>query len=156
VEVAVRPLRSDEIPTAASLIARVFDRDIAPLYRAEGVREFLSYASPESLARKMRADLAILVAEDAAGAMVGLVGFRDHSHISLLFVEENRQRRGIGRQLVDAAVRACKEADPSLTDLTVNASPNSVKAYESLGFVAEGSEQEMNGIRFVPMRLSVG
>jgi GNAT superfamily N-acetyltransferase len=155
VKLAVRALRPDELPAAADLIARVFERDIAPLYSAEGVREFLSYASPTSLARRMEANLTILIAEDADGAMVGVVGVRDHSHISLLFVEGKHQRRGIGRRLVDTAVQICKEVNPSLGDLTVNASPNSVEAYASLGFVAEGPEQETNGIRFMPMRLSV-
>ncbi len=152
----VRALRPDEIPTAADLVAGVFTQSVAPLYRAEGIREFLSYASHDSLERRLRENLEVLVAVDDVEAIVGVVGIRDHSHISLLFVEGEDQRRGIGRRLVAAAVAACQDADPGLAEVTVNASPNSVEAYQRYGFIARGPEQEKNGIRFVPMSLTVG
>jgi GNAT superfamily N-acetyltransferase len=152
----IRSLRPNEVSVAADLVGRVFMQSIAPLYDEQGIREFLSYSSPDSLERRLRENLALLVAVDAAEAIVGVVGFRDDRHISLLFVEGEDQRRGIGGRLIAAAVEACKEADPSITAITVNASPNSVGAYEKYGFDATGPEQEKNGIRFVPMSLPLG
>jgi GNAT superfamily N-acetyltransferase len=156
VQFEVRALRPDEVPTAAELVGRVFMECVAPLYSAEGIKEFLSYASPEALTRRLRSQLEILVAVDEGEVIVGVVGVRDHCHISLLFVESGFQRMGIGRRLVEAVVEACKEVNPIPTEVTVNASPNSVEAYERYGFIARGPDQEKNGIRFVPMGLTIG
>jgi len=35
--------------------------------------------------------------------------------------------------------------------ITVNSSPYAVKIYEKLGFVPDGNEQMVDGIRFTPM-----
>ena len=152
----LRPIRPDEIPAAARLVASVFQKCVAPLYGREGIREFMSYASPEAFAQRLRADHVGFVVVDEPAAILGVVEIRANRHISLLFVEAESQRRGIGRRLVAAAIEACKAARPDLTTVSVHASPNSVKAYERFGFVATEPEQEKKGIRFVPMVLSVG
>ncbi len=46
-------------------------------------------------------------------------------------------------------------AAPGVRELTVNASPNAVLAYERLGFTPAGPEQTVNGIRFIPMALAL-
>ena len=43
-----------------------------------------------------------------------------------------------------------------LREVTVHSTPNAVEANEQLGFHAEGREQNMRGIRFIPMRLYLG
>ncbi len=69
----------------------------------------------------------------------------------MLFVEGSHQRRGIARGLIRAtAIRASRDGQPAL-GFTVNSSLSAIGAYEQLGFVAVGPEQEVRGIRFVPM-----
>ncbi|MCL5108645.1 MAG: GNAT family N-acetyltransferase [Chloroflexi bacterium] len=96
----------------------------------------------------------MLLAE-ARDQVVGAVEVRENRHISLLFVEGRLQRRGIARSLLKAAVGICLMAAPGVRELTVNASPNAVLAYERLGFTPAGPEQTVNGIRFIPMALAL-
>lgn len=155
-DLEIRAIEVDEIPQAARLVVLVFQQSVAPLYVAEGVKEFMAYASPEALSRRLGGDHVAFVATKAPGRVVGVVEVRDHRHVSLLFVDRALQRRGIGRRLLLKAIEACREANPEVKALTVNASPNSVGAYERLGFESTGGEQERNGIRFVPMSLILG
>jgi predicted GNAT family N-acyltransferase len=145
-----------DVQEAAHLVAEVFTTDVAPSYKAEGVSEFLRYAAPEALAARLVKGNAALLAEDQHHELVGVAEVRDFSHISLLFVRGAKQRQGIGRALVSGAVQLCRDRRPDGATITVNASPNSVDAYERYGFVSTGPEQERNGIRFVPMALVIG
>lgn len=89
-----------------------------------------------------------LVVAEVGTTLAGLLELRDESHVAMLFVESACQRRGIGRALLRAAFGP--EADwPSLT---VNSAPGAEGAYERLGFVATGPEEERNGMRYLPMR----
>jgi GNAT superfamily N-acetyltransferase len=136
------------------LVCRVFDECIAPEYEANGVREFHDYVYPEGLAARAAQGHFVLLAE-ARGELVGALEVRDHQHVSLLFVDKKLQRRGIARSLLKAAVGICLMGAPGVRELTVNSSPNSVPAYERLGFTATGPEETVNGIRFVPMVLAL-
>lgn len=60
-----------------------------------------------------------------------------------------RKRQGVAKGLLQAAFPLA--VAPEVLTITVNASPNSVAAYQSLGFRATTPEQVENGIRFVPM-----
>ena len=60
-----------------------------------------------------------------------------------------------GRELLRRSIALCCTQQPSITDISVNSSPNAVPVYEKLGFVRQQSEQENNGIRFVPMQLAL-
>jgi len=140
---------------AADLVRRVFIEHVAPLYMAEGIGEFQAYASPEGFKTRLGTRHAGFVAENQSAHIVGLVEIRDSSHLSLLFVSSLQQRRGIGRALVQEAMDLCRKATPPYPAITVNASPNSVRAYERFGFVPTGPEQERNGIRFVPMEMAL-
>jgi GNAT superfamily N-acetyltransferase len=150
----IRVAGSADIEHVARLVADVFGRDVAPGYKTEGVEEFNRYATSLGMAARMHEGHVILVAEDGPRKVVGMVEVRDFSHISMLFVTGSMQRRGIGRELVTRAVEMCRERNPGASTITVNASPNSVNAYEHFGFRSSGGEQERNGIRFVPMALA--
>jgi GNAT superfamily N-acetyltransferase len=78
---------------------------------------------------------------------------RDHKHVALFFVDSEHQRRGIGRELFRKALEHCSRHDFSTSQITVNASPNSVNAYKNLNFKPTSKEQCINGIRFVPMTM---
>ncbi len=132
---------------AADLIARVFREFVAPLFAAEGQREFLAYAGPARLAARLGRNHRILVAITGR-RIVGVIEVRGRSHVSLLFVEGADQRRGIARGLLRAAFQ---DAGGARRRITVNASPNSVAAYERLGFRVQGPERAKKGVRFRPM-----
>jgi ribosomal protein S18 acetylase RimI-like enzyme len=155
-KIVIRESREDEIRDVVRLIKECFDRFIAPLYPEEGVHEFHSYIEPEAIAQRLRENHTLLIAlESTKGRIVGALLLRAPSHISMFFVSSEFQGRGIGKQLFHLASEICRKTDPSLANISVNASPNSVEFYERLGFVAHGEEQIINGIRFLPMEFKM-
>ncbi len=135
------------------LVRQVFDSNVAPLYSAEGNEEFYRYIKLEDFLQRIRTNHRVFVARDSSGSVVGVVEIRDCFHISLLFVRDDLQRSGIGRSLVEQAITVAKAAGS--VSMTVNSSPNAVTSYESFGFRVVAEEQLMNGIRFIPMALTL-
>ncbi|MBI3976836.1 MAG: GNAT family N-acetyltransferase [Chloroflexi bacterium] len=136
------------------LVARVFGECIAPLYSAEGIEEFLKYPRPELLLRRSQMDHFVLLAW-SADEVVGMIEMRDYHHVALFFVDTRCQHRGIGKQLLHRSLEICLRPRPDLRAVSVNASPNSVAVYRTLGFRETSSEQVANGIRFTPMVLEL-
>ena len=152
--VKIKLMGPGEEHVVSNLVTSTFQHDIAPFYSPEGVREFLSYASPEALKdRQTKNHLAIVASQNES--VVGFLELRDFSHIALLFVAVEHQQEGIGRLLLEEALRLIRAHQPAAREVTVNASPNAVTAYERFGFRAAGEMQTKNGIGFLPMRLSL-
>jgi GNAT superfamily N-acetyltransferase len=134
------------------LVLRVFHEAIAPMFPEQGVREFTTYVQMESLRTRSLADHFVLRAR-TAGEVVGMIEIRGCRHVSLLFVDGRFQRRGLARELLRRALETCRSRGIESMEVTVNSSPNSVRAYERLGFRPTSPEQESNGIRFTAMTL---
>lgn len=149
-----RPMQMGEENDVCSLVDRVFDEFIAPLYSAEGVQEFRKYVQPKLLQSRSQADHFVLLAL-AENAIVGMIEVRGNAHISLLYVDSSFQHQGIGRELLRRSLDICLRHRPELREITVNSSPNSVSVYEALGFKARSGEQVVSGIRFTPMALEL-
>ena len=150
----IRPARSDEYQEVSDLVLRVFDLDVAPLYVAEGIEVFHSYSHAAAMRERADAGHMILVAE-LEGRLVGAAEVRDFNHLSLLFVEHQCQRNGIGRILFREILRICRAHNPDLKAMTVHSSPNAVEAYKRLGFLATSAMQRKNGIDFFPMVIEI-
>ena len=69
--------------------------------------------------------------------------------IKVIFVDDRFHRMGIGRLLVESALKNCHT-----NKMTVNSSPYAVKIYRALGFVEVDTEQISDGIRYIPMTYS--
>ena len=150
--VKIRLMQPGEETSVSDLIVTTFQRDVAPLYIEQGIREFLSYVTPEAiLSRQARKHVMLVAIQDVD--LVGALELREYKHVSLFFVEATRQRKGIGRQLMEEALQLCKTRQPGIHEISVNASPNAVEAYKRFGFHATGELQVKNGIGFVPMTL---
>lgn len=134
------------------MIARSFHEFVAPDYSDEGVEAILDYIAPDALAEHVKENCSSIVAL-ADDQIVGLIEVRNHDHISLLFVDENYQQRGISRELLKRAIELCQKHAPHVTELTVNSSPYAVPIYARLGFEQTGPEEIRNGVRFTPMTL---
>lgn len=147
-----RRMRRGEEQAVAGLANRVFDRTVASDMTPEGVAEFRRWASAGLIARRSRADHAVLVASEG-DSLCGMIEIRQGRHVAMLFVE--RAGEGIGRELMRRAVKLCRRQTPGLERITVNSAPGAVGAYRRMGFAARGEEQIRNGIRFVPMSLEL-
>lgn len=149
-----RLMKPGEESGVFDLVFRTFSEFIAPHYSRAGVLEFLKYIRPAYLLERLQKDHFVLLAT-AQRKIIGVVEVRGNSHISLLFVDRQFQRRGVASELLRRMLRICLKKKPDLSRITVNASPNSVKIYKHLGFRQESLEQTKNGIRFTPMALGL-
>jgi ribosomal protein S18 acetylase RimI-like enzyme len=135
------------------LVRQVFDSNVAASYSIEGNQEFYKYLRHEGFLHRIEFNHQVFVAKDSAHQIVGAVEIRDSFHISLLFVRDGFQRSGIGRALVEQAIKIARAADA--VSMTVNSSPNAVGSYESFGFRVVAEEQIVKGIRYIPMALTL-
>ena len=150
--VTFRMMTPEDAAAVSQLVTQVFDAAIAPLYSPEGVREFHAYAAPEAIQERAGANHFVALAESDS-MLAGVAEVRDNSHLAMFFIAEGFQRIGLGRELLSRVVATCLMSKPELESMTVHASPNSIGAYERLGFVATGPEETVNGIRLTPMVL---
>lgn len=151
---SIRPMKQGEEIITCRLVVEVFNEFVARHYSEEGVSEFLKYIDPDLMSRRVISDHFVLMAEKD-GSLVGIIEVRGFNHISLLFVSKEAQRKGIAKRLLNEALQICSRNNPNLTHVSVHSSPNSIEAYEHLGFRSEGSEKLEHGIRYVPMILQV-
>jgi ribosomal protein S18 acetylase RimI-like enzyme len=147
-------MRLGEEDSVCRLIEECFNKFIAPEYTETGVREFLNYVNPQFLNHRVQRNHIVLVALNG-DQLIGAIELRSYNHISLLFVKTEYQNMGIAKKLLNLSLELCKRANPSLAHIDVNSSPNAVRIYEKLGFTQTDIEQEVNGIRFTPMKLSI-
>lgn len=85
----------------------------------------------------------------------GLIALRDGTHLYQLFVRSGLHRQGIGKMLWQRMLMDWPNPWPRPKQISVNASPYGLPAYESFGFEPTGPRTEINGIAFVPMSFSL-
>lgn len=135
-----------------TFIKGVFNQFVAPDFSQEGIEEFMKYIQPDALITHLKSNHFALIA--ALGSkIIGIIAVRDYNHVALFFVDSRYQRKGIGKELFRKALEVCNRNMVKTSQITVNASPNSIAAYKKLNFEPTGKEQCVNGIRFVPMSL---
>lgn len=125
-------------------------------YEDMGILILLSfYPAEEQIEERVQSGEMVFFGAYEESELVGVIAMREGFHVSLLFVEKNRQRQGIGKKLIRRGVAYCLEKNPQLKAITVSASPKGKRAYEAMGFRALTPEQEKQGMRFTPMRLEL-
>lgn len=140
--VSVIKINQEEYPQALSLVWRVFQKYEAPDYTTEGVEEFYKSIHDEKYLSKLR-----MYGAFDGNEMLGVIATRNEgTHIALFFVDGEHHRKGIGKQLFQAALMECCS-----DKMTVNSSPYAVPVYHKLGFIDTDTEQVVNGLRFTPM-----
>ena len=154
VSISIRSMKPGEEEGVCRLVRKVFLDFVAPLYEQEGVEEFLRYADPVLMAKRIQSNHFALIAEENE-KLIGAIEMRDFNHISLLFVAREMQRQGIGKQLLQEVLTIARRYEPDLSEVEVHSSPNAVDAYERLGFQAVGSAKLEHGICFIPMRMRI-
>lgn len=135
-----------------NLVARSFNEFIAPDFPDEGIEEFFGYSNPRALVKRSDGNHFVLVAE-AEGSITGMIEIREMRHVSMLFVDKAFHRRGIGKELLTAALDKIKSDRNAPKKVTVHSSRFAVPFYESLGFVRTGEEKIIHGVIHIPMAL---
>ena len=150
-EIVYQPLGTKREPEAEKLVLSVFDALVAPCFTEQGCKTFHDFVRGFAFSRRPQERFTLAALRQ--GKVVGIIEVLEGSHVALFFVSPELQGQGIGGSLMKMAVEQCRKDNRGLTALTVNSSPNAVRAYERMGFAATSTEQEKDGIRFVPMTM---
>ena len=152
-DILIRKITADEVDCAMALALEVFMLFEAPDYGPAGVETFKNdiVENPEYLENARKGTCPIYGGFDGE-TLVALIGMRSKTHINLVFTRKEYHRRGIARAIFNYLLQDVTQEDPSLEALTLNSSPYGLPFYLSVGFVPQGEEQTMNGIRFTPMK----
>lgn len=155
--IVIRKITSNEVESAMRLALEVFMQFEAPDYHPSGVETFKRdiVENPEYLEKARQGVCPIYGAFDENN-IVALMGMRsDRKHINLVFTKKEYHRRGIARAVFYYLLNDLLKENPSLEALTLNSSPYGLPFYLAIGFIPLSEEQEINGIRFTPMKYIV-
>ena len=150
----IRKITCDEVKSAMDLALEVFMQFEAPDYNPSGVDTFKKdiVENPEYLENARRGICPIYAAFDG-DKMVALMGMRSNKkHINLVFTKKEYHRKGIAKAIFNYLLNDVLKENPTLDELTLNSSPYGLPFYLAIGFVPLSEEQEINGIRFTPMK----
>lgn len=138
----IRKIRDNEMKEALDLVWRTFLEFEAPDYTEDGIKEF-----KRTIDDKLWLSKLVFYGAFEGDKLLGVIATKDFEHISLFFVDGNHHKKGIGRKLFQ------KVCDLNQSGFyTANSSPYAKGVYEHLGFVYLSGEQNVNGLRFYPMR----
>ncbi|MBO5121381.1 MAG: GNAT family N-acetyltransferase [Bacilli bacterium] len=138
----IRRINDNEIKLALDLVWDVFLKFEAKDYIDEGIQLFKDSIDNKDFISKMEFFGAFL-----NNKLVGVISTRDKCHISLLFVNEEFHKQGIGKSLINYILKFNEQ-----NFITVNSSIYGKSFYEHLGFVCLSNEQNVKGLRFYPMK----
>ncbi len=129
---SVRNMRRWEASEVLQFVLSIFEKHLFPGY-------------PETLwtnTYKLVTEEYLLVSNESAfawvaeidGKIVGMVKIKRGNHISLLFVKEEYWGTGIGRILLDAAIKEISSRIEPVTCVTLNSSTFALEFYKKAGF----------------------
>lgn len=137
----VRILRGHEVHEANCLIMKMFDKYIA----VDCLKESQQALNDENILALMKAGILIMIGAFINEQMVGVIGIKNLEDIQILFVDEKYQRQSIGTTLMNQAKKLMYGT------IHVQANVQAVAFFQQNGFVIEGPEQIVNGLKTVAM-----
>ncbi len=152
--IIIRKITESEVLDAMSLALEVFMEFEAPDYHPSGVETFKRdiVENPEFIENAKRGICPIYGAFHEE-KLVALMGMRSSkTHINLVFTKKEYHRKGIASAIFKYLLSDIQSLMPDISEITLNSSPYGLPFYLKLGFIPLADEQEINGIRFTPMK----
>ncbi len=146
----IKSLDYISINDAIKLTLEVFMEFEAPEYSEEGIKTFTDYVTSDETRQIFLNSSNIFLGCYYKKQLVGIIAFRDDSHVSLLFVDKNHHRKGIATRLMKKAVKITKKK--GVREITLNSSPYAVPFYHRFGFVDTDTQLLTDGIKYTPMK----
>ncbi len=146
----IKSIDYSTIDDAIKLILEVFMEFEAPEYSDEGIKTFTVYVTSDETRQILLNGTNIFFGCYHKKQLIGVVAFRNDSHISLLFVDKNYHRKGIATRLMKKAVKITKKK--GVSEITLNSSPYAVPFYHRFGFVDTDTQLLTDGIKYTPMK----
>lgn len=150
----IRKISSNEVAEAMKLALEVFMQFEAPVYDPSGIETFKrDIVENSTFIDNVKNGLCPIYAAFDNDKMVALIGMRSNkTHINLVFTKKEYHRKGIATAIFNYLLKDLLKENPLLKEITLNSSPYGLPFYISLGFIPLSEEQEINGIRFTPMK----
>jgi GNAT superfamily N-acetyltransferase len=148
-EITIVKYQEGEEHEITGMIKTVYNEFVAPDYCDTGNQFFYEFIMPENISKRIQDGVDRLFTAKLDKKIIGVISFKNKSHLSLLFVLKEFQGKGVAKKLFDFYLENTKS--DRISEFTVNASPYSKKIYEKLGFEALSEMQEANGIKYFPM-----
>lgn len=131
-----------DLDNAAKLIIKVFMKFEAVEYSKEGIKTFKDFVNDKENMKSLN-----MYGYFENEELVGILALRENNkHISLFFVKEESQGKGVGKALFNYMI---SENEHEI--ITVHSSPYAVNIYTALGFKKVSKEQSQDGIRYTKM-----
>ncbi len=146
----VRWARTEEWIPAIKMIWMTFLKYEGRDYTEEGIRNFFDFITDEDLYISfLKGEYRLMVALDEE-KIIGAGSVRDKNRLSLLFVDEAYQNRGVGSCILRKLCHYLK-TEAGERFMSLQAAPYAVNFYRKQGFRAVHPEVEFSGIRVTPM-----
>lgn len=147
----VRWAHDSEWAPAMRMIWRTFLKYEGKDYTREGIQNFFDFITDDELYTAfLRGSYQMMVAVEGS-RIIGAGTVRSRNHLSLLFVDEDYHRMGVGRAIMNGLCRYLKE-EAGERFMSLKAAPYAVDFYRKLGFRAVKPEEEYSGIRVTEMQ----
>lgn len=149
-DIEIRWAEREDWKPAMTMIWKTFLKYDSKDYTEEGIRNFFEFITDDTIYRSfLIGTYQMLVALDG-GKIIGAASIRNRTHLSLLFVDENYHRRGVGSRLMNQMCRYLKDEEGE-GYMSLKAAPVAVDFYRKLGFQIVSPEEEISGIRVTSM-----
>jgi ribosomal protein S18 acetylase RimI-like enzyme len=145
---------SNHSEATAKIVIDGFMDSIANDCTDVGIKHFSHTTSPASFIRRTKLNYFIKVAV-CEEELVGMIEIKEGQQISRFFVKNNYRRRGVGKMLLDEALKECITKNPALLAMAVKSSASAINVYEKMGFVKNGDPCMEKGILYTPMLLQL-
>ena len=150
----VRDAEKEEWKDIMALAWRTFLKFEAGEYPTEGTTSFFAFITDATLYQMfLKGEYLVKIAKKD-NKIVGMISMRNVNHISLLFVEKEYHKQGIGKILIDEMSKELKRKGSKNT-ITVNAAPYAIEFYHKVGFFDLSKEMEKDGIIYIPMQREI-
>lgn len=146
----VRWAHESEWAPAMKMIWRTFLKYEGKDYTREGIQNFFDFITDDNLyVAFLKGDYQMMVAVDGS-RVIGAGTIRSGNHLSLLFVDENYHRKGVGRAILNGLCDYLKR-EAGERYMSLKAAPYAVDFYRKMGFRTVKPEEEYSGIRVTEM-----
>lgn len=154
---AIREITNNEVEEALALALEGFMQFEAPDYKPEGVETFKrDIVENDAFIESCKCGECPIYAAFDGNKIVGIIGMRSSkTHINLVFTKKEYHHQGIATAIFHYLLENLRKDNPALKEITLNASPYGKGFYLHLGFMPLSEEQEVDGIRFTPMKYVV-
>ncbi len=150
----VRTISENEILPALHLVWEVYVSDAAPLLKPEAVAGFQQLIRYENIVPRIRGGEITLFGAYEGRELCGVSGIDRRGNILLLYIRKNWQRRGVGRQLMQAMYQYCGQV-LVVTRMMMRVFPSAATAMNHLGLCDTAPVQTVGPEVFIPMELMI-